>query len=283
MFRPCPTAAALAVMTLLASAPVFAADVCGDVNESSSVSSTDALLVLKKAVGQPVALACPAIDDLAACLASTCGNDLAESGETCDGADLHGKTCATEAPDTPYGTLACEKECGGFDTSACSARFDASGDTILDHATGLEWEKKSGTVGDGQSCAFGGDCSDLHGVNNMYRWGTTGKQPDGEAFLGFLATLNGAFDGVCYLGHCDWRLPTREELQGIRDEGAATCGSGGACLGAVFSPDAAQYYWSSTTWDSDAGLAWPFYTGNASAGPADKPNAFRVRAVRNAD
>lgn len=281
MFRPRPTATALAVMTLFAYAPVFAADICGDVNESSSVLTSDALLVLKKAVGQPVTLTCPAIDDLAACLAGTCGNDVAEGGEPCDGADLHGKTCATETPDTPYGTLACDKECGSFDTTACSGRFDASGDTIVDYVTGLEWEKKTGTVGNDQYCNASGDCSDVHGVNNMYLWSSSGDAPNGNAFMKFLATLNGAYDGVCYAGHCNWRLPTREEMQGIRDQDVASCQSGGICLDAAFLPSAAAQYWTSTTWDEDALLAWPIHTGISTAGPSDKPyNAFRVRAVR---
>src|SRR5205085_6138592 len=42
----------------------FAADpVCGDVNDSSSITATDALLVLKKSVLQPIALACSAYDE----------------------------------------------------------------------------------------------------------------------------------------------------------------------------------------------------------------------------
>lgn len=279
MIRPVPTAAALAVMTILASAPVLAADICGDVNKSSSVSTSDALLVLKKAVGQPVTLTCPAIDELAVCQQNTCGNDLAESGETCDGLDLHGKTCATVTPETPYGALACDQECGAFDASACTTRFDASGSTILDHATGLEWEKKTGVAGNNQFCGFAGDCSDVHDVNNVYSW-SSDKAPSGSAFLNFLAVLNGSFDGVCDEGHCDWRLPTRQELQAIRNAGTGNCGSGGSCLDAAFLPDGAVHYWSSTTSTDDAIRAWPVYTGNGSAGEADKPNSFRVRAVR---
>lgn len=207
MLRPFPTATALVVLAILSSAPVFATDICGDVNKSSSVSPTDAPLVLKKAVGQSVTLTCPAIDDLAVCQQNTCGNGLAEFGEACDALDLHGKTCATETPDTLYGELACDNDCGAFDTSGCTTRFDASSATILDHASGLEWEKKAGVAGDLQYCGFGGDCSDLHGVNNGYRWGS-GTAPDGDAFVEFIARLNGRDDGDSYQDHCDWRIPT---------------------------------------------------------------------------
>ncbi len=51
------TTATLAALILRATA-ALAAPVCGDVNESSSVTSTDALLVLKKSVEQPVTLDC---------------------------------------------------------------------------------------------------------------------------------------------------------------------------------------------------------------------------------
>jgi len=48
-----------ATFTLLSSAPVAAQTAqCGDVNDSGGVTSTDALLVLKGAVGQPVDLIC---------------------------------------------------------------------------------------------------------------------------------------------------------------------------------------------------------------------------------
>lgn len=48
-----------------------------------------------------------------------CGNDVINTGEKCDGADLAGETCATKAPTAPLGTLACKTDCKGFDTSGC--------------------------------------------------------------------------------------------------------------------------------------------------------------------
>src|SRR5262249_25957348 len=52
-----------------------------------------------------------------------CGNDLAEGSEVCDGTDLNGQSCATQAPATPYGTLACDAGCIGFVTTGCGGRF----------------------------------------------------------------------------------------------------------------------------------------------------------------
>jgi hypothetical protein len=50
---------------------------------------------------------------------AVCGNDTRETGEVCDGTDLGGETCASQAGCTG-GTLACNGTCDGFDTSACT-------------------------------------------------------------------------------------------------------------------------------------------------------------------
>jgi hypothetical protein len=49
---------------------------------------------------------------------SVCGNDLTEPGEVCDGTDLGGQTCGG-LNCSGGGSLACNPECDGFDTSAC--------------------------------------------------------------------------------------------------------------------------------------------------------------------
>ncbi|MFN2427714.1 MAG: hypothetical protein ABR587_14855 [Candidatus Binatia bacterium] len=68
-----------------------------------------------------------------------CGDGIIDGGEDCDVGDLDGETCATQG--FFNGTLACAPGCS-FDTSACNAtRFEDIGTTILDHQTGLEWEK----------------------------------------------------------------------------------------------------------------------------------------------
>src|SRR5690348_13081450 len=78
----------IATLLTMSGQAAFAVEpLCGDVNTSGTVSSSDALLVLKNAVGQPVELECPPF-----AVASTCGNGLTELGEACDGLDLNGKT-----------------------------------------------------------------------------------------------------------------------------------------------------------------------------------------------
>lgn len=48
-----------------------------------------------------------------------CGNDVAEQGETCDGADLNGKGCADFPNLYGGGDLLCKADCKAYDFSGC--------------------------------------------------------------------------------------------------------------------------------------------------------------------
>lgn len=50
---------------------------------------------------------------------STCGNNIKEPGETCDGTDLNSQTCPTQG--YASGTLSCAGNCSSFVTSSCVA------------------------------------------------------------------------------------------------------------------------------------------------------------------
>ncbi len=289
--------ATLAAMVLRAGLALAVDPVCGDVNNSSSINTTDALLVLKDAVDQPVTLVCSAYDgqfsacqsDLSFCKnAPVCGDGILEALEGCEAGNLDGKTCVTQG--FAGGALACTAGCT-FDTSGCYVtRFDASGATIIDRETGLEWEKKTGTVGQESLCPGGPKCADLHDVNNRYQWSGSGTAPDGGAFTDFLVKLNApvgpgaeSWNGPtvtgCYEEHCDWRLPTIEELQSLTLD-SPTFGAALDVTDPALGIPLPPYYWSSSTYQDNTTLAWIVYFNGGDTTLDNKALRRGVRAVR---
>jgi hypothetical protein len=147
---------------------------------------------------------------------------------------------------------------GYFADRGPDRRFVDNGDgTITDRQTGLQWEKKTTDAGSGENLA------DPHDVDNNYTWSATPGAPDGTVFTSFLTGLNhGAFgvgncagDGITQTGgfarHCDWRLPTREELLTIADLTVPGCrvfdATQAPCIDPIFFPIAdSTAYWSGT-------------------------------------
>jgi len=118
-------------------------------------------------------------------------------------------------------------------------------------------------------------CRDPHDVRNTYPLcsGTypycanANGAPDGAAYTDFLAKLNNGVstDGGettpitgCFANHCDWRLPTIVELQGLHDTTQGFCRSGGSgpCIDPAFGPTTTSYYWSATTVAGSPTYAW---------------------------
>jgi hypothetical protein len=92
----------------------------------------------------------------------TCGNNVSEGSEPCDGTDLNNRTCQTHG--FLYGAVRCGDGCA-LDTSGCTnTRFvDNTDGTITDHKTGLMWEKKVKL----DSTA---DAANPHDADNAYPW-----------------------------------------------------------------------------------------------------------------
>jgi hypothetical protein len=164
-------------------------------------------------------------------------------------------------------------------------RFEDLGKTVLDHLTGLEWEKKVSSPS-----------NSIHYYANTYTWslGAMGSPPvyppNGTAFTTFLAGLNAgpcvgsSPDGTTvdpgqdcsFAAHGDWRLPTISELRSILDCTNANC------IPPIFGPTQGNIYWSSSMDSGNAGNAWavPFSSGEPAALSSSVLVAYYVRVVR---
>lgn len=215
------------------------------------------------------------------CNPIVCGNGIIDAGEQCDQDNLNGETCVTQG--FGAGTLTCGAGCL-FNTSGCYSApllADNGDGTITDKRTSLMWEKKGHL--DGVASA-----ADPHDADNQYTLSADNPLgPPGTAYTVFLVQLNA---GGGFAGHTDWRLPTREELEGIVDyadpsspvvDAAFDTGCSGSCAGITCSCTAASRYWTSSTLPSDAGKAWFFGFGDGSMDPDSKDTLNSARAVRN--
>ena len=169
-------------------------------------------------------------------------------------------------------------------------RFVDNGDgTVTDNQTGLQWEKKT-------------DDGGVHDKDNQYTWDDPSDgdytNPDGTAFTGFLATVNGGATGVgnCvdndtyppyvtggFAGHCDWRLPMIDELSTIINRDSCDVCRTHPCIDPIFGPTIAGLYWSATTLSWAPTVAWlvEFGDGWVDSGTGLKgAYDLYVRAVR---
>jgi hypothetical protein len=159
-----------------------------------------------------------------------------------------------------------EAKASGTGATCDATRFAVSGGTVTDKLTGLQWEQKT-------------DDASVHDKDNLYTWSAGGggfTAADGTAFTSYLATLN---SGGCFAGQCDWRLPTRGELQTILSE-RYPCITSPCIDQGVFGPTVATHYWSATTHADGSNVAWDV---DFNAGHVDffgKGLDYGVRAVR---
>lgn len=210
---------------------------------------------------------------------TACGDGTVELGEDCDAGNVNGETCSTQG--FFDGTLVCSPGCD-FDTSACNAtRFEDIGNTILDHQTGLEWEKKDSLGG-------GANLANAHDADNTYIWAVAGSPTtqSGTLFSDFLNRLNGMVVDAskttmgCFENRCDWRIPTVDELKSIQ----VPCGSAPCLADPLLLPNASGRYWTNSTNPSSATGAYfvEFLNPGTLIASDFKSAGHFARAVRTA-
>lgn len=214
--------------------------VCGDVNRTSSVTSTDALLILRRAVGQEVDILCPGV---AAPL---------KTGQT---------SCYDPAGDPVSCTGRTQDASLGFGSDR--SFVDNGNGTITDLATGLMWEKLSNDGG-------------VHDVDAVYTWAdafsTKIAALNSAGFGGFNDwRLPNRFElqTLVNLGAHDPATHTAFR---------SACGAG--CTVLNCSCTASDYYWTSTSWHEIPNQAWQVLFEVGHEEWSTKSSTARVRAVR---
>lgn len=151
--------------------------------------------------------------------------------------------------------------------------LDNADGTATDLNTGLQWELKT-------------DDGSVHDKDNGYAWTTTtgGTMPDGSAFTVFLGTLNAGVSGGgdvtvgCFANHCDWRLPTTEELLSMLDDRYPNCIMNPCTTIPGFT--ASSFHLTSTTLAGVPTVAVVVNFINGGVSGVAKSGAIPVRAVR---
>jgi hypothetical protein len=275
--RQCMTGGVLLMCLMLAGHAH--AQVCGDADGNGAVTVTDGVQTLRSAAGLSTS-----------CTLGRCDVDGNGAVTVTDGVNV-----LRVAAGLLVTTFAC----------APQARFVDNGDgTITDNQTGLQWEKKTGTVRFRENDCSATECSDPHDVNNTYQWcrgpqqdaegfpgdcDSTDNPPNGGAFMDFLVRLN---TPSCFAGHCDWRLPSESELESLEfglEQTLYPCPGGviDLCpkIDAIFNPTRPDDYWTTTTTtsspapdDGSQAVTYNFSSGRLRG--FDKIFTAWVRAVR---
>lgn len=218
--------------------------VCGDVNGSGRLTSSDALAVLKAAVGQPTDLQCPPPS-----LPQTTGQEVCF---TANGLPI---SCQSTGQD------------GDLRMGLARSYTDNGDGTITDNNTGLMWEKldnsrKAGLAG-------------IHTATRLYVWSDALGKVAALNFAGFAGYNDWRLPNISELmslidiSHEKPAIDSVFNTNCVADCTIATC----SCTGS-------EYTWSSTTSQFTPANAWivDFTAGGVSVDFKTTPDL--VRAVR---
>ncbi len=230
--------------TLSCGTMASAADyVCGDVTNNGALGTSDALAVLRKSVGQDVALFCPPAGGVQTTGQTTCYN--ASSQETaCSGTGQDG-----------------ELQLGTTHTFT-----DNGNGTVTDNGTGLTWEKLS-------------DDGGIHDKDTTYTWAAAISSKiatlNAQNFAGhndWRLPNRFELDSLVNLG-----------ASGPATHGDFASGCAPGCAATACSCTRPDYYWSGTTYLASPIYAWTVYFNAGDTYASNKNQAYFVRAVRGGE
>lgn len=250
MTNPFRNASAVFLLVQLASAFAPGAanasePVCGDVNDSGSVTTSDALAVLKNAVGQALELTCPPLASPLKTGQTTCYN-VAGAVIECPGS----------------------REDGDLQMGVTPSFQDNGDGTVTDNATGLMWEKLSndGSVHDADAFySWANAFEKVQTLNSQNFAGHNDWYLPNQFELYTLVNLGPGTPSISSVFHTE--CPNACTV--------LTC----SCIGSV-----EPIYWSSTTYlnGSNGSGAWAVHFNGGFTVAVDKTFSLFARAVRKA-
>ena len=156
---------------------------------------------------------------------STCGNGVAEQGETCDGQDLAGTSCTSLGFDG--GVLACTADCSSFDVSGCTT---GGSDTAICGNGIIETDEQcDGSNLGGSSCTSLGYSGGTLSCNGSCRFDTSACTEDTgcgcpASFIG-----DGFCDEECNNAECSFDAGDCDEPEDCAPGCLSTMLGDGAC------------------------------------------------------
>ena len=147
---------------------------------------------------------------------------------------------------------------------------------VQDNYTGLVWEGK--TASPATSRLGSSTYTNYDSTSSAQKWNGSAyvnpTQAEIDASTNSIGYRNSVKPATC-VAITDWRMPTKEELQGI------LASSGSPRIDTAWFPNTANYYWSSSPNVGYAGYAWGVNFSNGSVhGSGNRYDYGAVRLVR---